>query len=76
MDNALLKLHGMKADVEGKEEEFAVVVCPRSKNKNSPTSKFCNACGLCLDLKTAMEIDEARANTDRLISELVRDPKV
>ena len=52
------------------------IVCPRCGNKNSPASKFCNSCGLCLDLKTAMRIDELRAKTDRLMSELIKNPKV
>jgi len=76
VDNALLKLHGMKVDAEGGEEKFTVIVCPRCGNKNSPTSKFCNACGLCLDLETALKIDEVRAKADRLMSELIKNPKV
>jgi len=52
------------------------IVCPRCGNKNSPASKFCNSCGLCLDVKTAMRIDELRAKADRLMSELIKNPKV
>ena len=52
------------------------IVCPRCGNKNSPASKFCNSCGLCLDVKTAMRIDEVRAKADRLMSELIKNPKV
>lgn len=76
VDNALLKLHGIRIDGEEKQERFNVIFCPRCKNKNSPTSKFCNTCGLCLDAKTAMEIDEMREKVDRLMNELIKNPKV
>jgi len=76
VDNALLKLHGMKIEGEDKREEFTIIICPRCGNKNSPASKFCNSCGLCLDVKTAMRIDEVRAKADRLMSELIKNPKV
>lgn len=76
VDSALLELNGIRIDGEEKQEKFSVVLCPRCKNKNSPTSKFCNACGLCLDMKTAVQIDEARAKADRLMSELIKQPEV
>jgi len=66
----------MKIEGEDKREEFTIIICPRCGNKNSPTSRFCNACGLCLDLKTAMRIDEVRAKADRLMRELIKNPKV
>jgi len=75
VDSALLKLHGIMVNGEEK-HEFAVVLCPRCKSKNSPSSKFCNACGLCLNPKTALEIDEAREKADWLMTELTKRPEV
>jgi len=75
VDSALLKLHGITVNGEEK-QEFTVLLCPRCKSKNSPSSKFCNACGLCLDARTAMEIDETREKVDRLMNELIKNPNV
>lgn len=57
------------------EEKFKLNVCPRCKNKNSPESKFCNVCGLCLDVTTAMQLDDLRSRADKLITELVKNPR-
>lgn len=76
VDSALLKLHGMAIDEEDKQEKFKAILCPRCKNNSSPTSKFCNTCGLCLDTKTAIQIDETREKVDRLMNELIKNPKV
>jgi hypothetical protein len=76
VDSALLKLHGIQINDEEKQEKFGVVLCPRCKNKNSPASKFCNACGLGLHMKFVMELDDARIKADRLMTELVKRPEV
>lgn len=76
VDNALLKLHGIETNEEAKEEDFKALLCPRCKARNSPDAKFCFNCGSCLDLKTAMQIDELRAKADRLMNELVKNPEV
>ena len=76
VDNTLLKRHGMKVKGEEKRNEFTLIICPRCGNKNSPTSKFSSAYGLCLDVKTAICIDEVRAEVDRLMNELIKNPKV
>ena len=76
VDDALLKLHGLATKEKERVEEFKVQVCPRCKTKNSPASKFCNGCGLCLDVRTAIQLDELRAKADTLMTELVKNPKV
>jgi integrase len=76
VDKALLKLQGINVPNEKIEQQLKVIICPRCKNKNSPTSKFCNACGLCLDMKTAMQVDEARAKADKLMTALIEQPEV
>jgi len=76
VDDALLRLHGIVKDNDGIEERFKLNVCPRCKHKNSPESKFCNACGLCLDMTTAVQLENLRNRADKLITELVKNPKV
>lgn len=60
VDKALLKLHGIEVNDEEREEQFNVRECLRCKAKNSPIAKFCNTCGLPLDLKTAMELEKRK----------------
>lgn len=76
VDNALLKLNGIQIDDKKEEEQFKVVVCPRCKAKNSPDAKFCFHCGMCLDTKNAVGIDQLREKADKLMNELVKNPKV
>jgi len=76
VDNALLKLNGIEVNEEKKEQELRPLICPRCKARNSPDAKFCSNCGLCLDPKTAVRIDELREKADRLMKELIKNPKV
>jgi site-specific recombinase XerD/ribosomal protein L40E len=76
VDKALLRLNGIPMDEEEGEEQFKVKICPRCQVKNSPTAKLCDACGLALEVKAAVEIDETRAKVDKLMNELIRNPKV
>jgi len=75
LDDALFILNNIKRKPEPSESPFKVNVCPRCETKNSPDSKFCNLCGAIIDMKTAIEFDEARAKVDRLLDELTEDPK-
>ncbi len=76
VDKALLKLNGLEVPEERGEVEFKPLICPRCKARNSPDSKFCSNCGMRLDAKTAMEVDELRNRVDRLMNELVKNPDV
>jgi len=76
LDNALLRLNGIKVKDERKDEQIKPLVCPRCKANNSPDAKFCSYCGLCLDPKTAIRIDELRAKADKLMAELIKNPNV
>ena len=76
VDNALLRINGIETAESEREEKFRMVICSRCHQKNSPTSKFCNSCGLPLDTKVALQIDETRAKADRLMNELVKNPEV
>lgn len=76
VDNALFKLNGMDVNEEKMEEEFKPLSCPRCKTRNSPDAKFCSNCGLCLDIKTSVEIDAVREKADRFMNELIKNPNV
>jgi len=76
VDNALLKLQGVKVDNQQKEAVLKTILCPRCNEKNSPTSKFCMRCGSPLDLESALKVDALRAKADKLMSILVQDPEV
>jgi site-specific recombinase XerD/ribosomal protein L40E len=75
VDNALFKLNGMEVKEDKKDQELRALVCPRCKTRNSPDAKFCSNCGLCLDAKTSVEIDEIRIKLDRLLDKLTEDPQ-
>ncbi|MCW4003687.1 MAG: site-specific integrase [Candidatus Bathyarchaeota archaeon] len=76
VDNALFKLNGMQVTEDRTGQELKPLVCPRCRSRNSPDAKFCINCGLCLDARTAVQIDVAREKADRLITELVEKPEV
>jgi integrase len=76
LDNALLKLNGMETQEKKEEEKFKVIICPRCKKSNSFDAKFCSFCGMCLDVKTSVEVEELRSKVDQLMTELVKNPEV
>jgi len=76
VDDALLKLNGLAVKDEEKQDMIKAVVCPRCRERNSPDAKFCPHCGMCLDEKTAVEIDDARLKADELMNELVKRPEI
>jgi integrase/ribosomal protein L40E len=75
LDEALLRIHGLSEEKK-KEDVFKAIVCPRCKERNSPIARFCNKCGLALDVKTAIELDERRRSADELMSVLLQDAEV
>jgi len=76
VDGALLRLNGINVPEETGAETLKVLTCPRCKGNNSPDAKFCSRCGMCLDEKTAVEIDETRMKADALMTELVKRPEI
>jgi len=76
IDSAILKLHGLDIEEQKEEEKFKLIKCPRCNQNNSPSTKLCNYCGLALDLKTAMELDETQRKANELLNALVKNPEV
>lgn len=77
VDNAVLGIYGLSIQKE-KEESTKVQPkkCVRCCYMNSPTSKFCNRCGLPLDAVAALEVEGKRKDTDELMSRLLQDEEV
>ena len=76
LDNVLFRLNGLQAPEVKEEDEFKPLTCPKCKTRNSPDAKFCSNCGMYLDEKTAVEMDRLREKADKLMSELVKNPRV
>jgi len=76
VDKALLRLHGLEVEKNTQEEKFKLIVCPRCKENNSPDAKFCNTCGLTLNLKTAMEMDAVSTKANELMTALIKNPEI
>ena len=78
VDEALRKLQGLDKAGEETEEKtkLRVRICPRCHQKNSPIGKFCSRCGSVMDIKTALEIQEARSKADHIMTQLLEDPEV
>lgn len=82
-EKALLKLNGVITQEDNNRILLSPQKCPRCGIINSHESKFCNKCGLVLDLKEAMTIEEnkkkvqtARDQMDIVMNMLMKDPDV
>lgn len=76
VDDALLRAHGLAAKAEEEAPKLTVVKCARCGLQNSTIHKFCDRCGMPLDLKAALELEGARKKADDLMSELLEDSEV
>jgi ribosomal protein L40E len=68
VDEALLKLHGIKIE-EIKEEKAGVKLCQRCGGANSILTHFCKRCNAPLDFKLILEVEEQK----RKLNEFLRD---
>jgi integrase len=77
IDNALLKLNGIRTEDEVNNEEHTLRIktCSRCHEVNSPTSGFCSRCGCPLDIRTAMLMHDEESKTDYIMDRLAADPE-
>jgi hypothetical protein len=76
VDNALLRMHGIVTE-DTKDVQMSPKQCTRCSTMNSPTTKFCSKCGLALDIKAALEIEEKSSETTMDFMQVARnDPKI
>ncbi len=73
VDEAILKLRGMKPKEDKIESTLAPRKCPRCGLTNKATGKFCSRCGGALDLQTAVTMQEEIKETDDKFSKLLQD---
>ena len=79
VDRRILEKAGLldREEVREANEVLTPKDCPRCKETNPATAKFCYKCGMALDMKTAMEIDEKKnAETLELMDLIQREPRV
>jgi hypothetical protein len=77
IDGAILKVYGMKTEDEGEEAgELKPKSCPRCKETNPATNRFCHKCGMVLDREIAMKVikrEMSRREADRILDRLMED---
>jgi ribosomal protein L40E len=75
-DSALLKMYGLETDESKKVAQLAPITCRRCQQNNDPSARFCAKCGLPLRIEAALEVDQARKQSDELMDKLLDDPEV
>ena len=77
MDDAILNVYGIEnPQSKSKSSLLSPIICPKCKESNIPTSKFCNSCSCVLNQSIADEIitkDVENTKYNELMSEMLRD---
>ena len=73
VDSALLKAHGIAVEESKNEQRFTIKVCPRCRQNASSISDFCSFCGLALNEKAALKLDENLRRVDDIMNRLMGD---
>jgi len=76
VDNALLKVYGIKNNNEKQESELKPRNCPRCQQINQFSNKFCSKCGMILDEATKnkkIQQDLERKQADQILDEMLED---
>lgn len=71
VDDAVLRMHGLKKEESrGKE---SVNLCFRCKTALRKEAKFCDRCGLVIDLQTAMKLDQKQKGANNLLNLAIQE---
>jgi len=76
VDGALLKIYGMEEEEKVEEPRLKPRKCPRCGYINSADAKYCNKCGLILDVDEAMRFESVQSKVGDFMSMLLEDPKI
>jgi len=76
MDDAILGLYGLKKPGEVEQPKLVPRLCPRCQTSNPFDASFCSRCGLALDMKVAVQLEETRRKADQVFDKLLKDPEV
>ncbi|MEM1558202.1 MAG: site-specific integrase [Candidatus Bathyarchaeia archaeon] len=74
LDDAVLGIYGLKKCEEA-EPKLKPKLCPRCQTPNQFDARFCIKCGLALDVRVALELEEIRRMTDNIMDMLMKDPE-
>lgn len=76
IDKKILEKAGLinKEDSRKEDDILKPRNCPRCKEINPATAKFCYKCGMALDLQTAMNVDEKSKAIPELFTSLQKNP--
>jgi len=75
VDEAILGLYGLRKPEEEK-PKLAPRACPRCQTSNPFDASFCSRCGLALDVKVAMRLEEEARKEDEELAKVLEDPEV
>ncbi len=74
IDKKILSIHGLAEEEERVEDRsLTPKKCPRCETNNPPTAKFCYRCSAVLDIKTALEMEEASKAPDEWMEHITGD---
>ena len=76
VDNALLKVHGIKNTEEKEESQLNPKKCPRCQEINQFTNVFCNKCGMILDEQQMIQKNQSeldRNSAEYLLDDMLSD---
>lgn len=79
-DEAFLKMNGLENNGHKEDAGYVTQPCARCRRSNSHDSKFCNGCGLALDMRYAVQYDKTKSEIkdkiDSLSGELAKSPEI
>jgi integrase/ribosomal protein L37E len=73
VDDAILKMNGLKKGEDNITDSFKAVRCSRCNESNSPASRICSNCGF--GFKAEKEDPQEQEKNNTLIAELMKDPE-
>ncbi len=76
VDSALLKTYGIKKNGEEDESRLKPKKCPRCNTDNPSTGKFCNKCGLPLDIETSIKVDKEMQLMNQFMNMIMKNPEI
>ena len=77
VDGAILKAHGISVDEDSRSgAAITLIKCPRCSKEITSEDQFCPACGMVLDAKVAVQLEDERAKADQLMDILMKDEEV
>jgi len=77
VDGALLKSHGLLKDQEqAAKPVLSVLDCPRCGKQVISTAQFCPFCGMAVNLKAALSLEDSREKADNILDILMKDTEV